>query len=314
MNQPVIFAGTPAFAADHLAALIEEGINVIAVVTQPDRPANRGKKLRASPVKELAIRHQLPVIQPERLSAADIAAYKPWLMVVVAYGQILNKSLLDLPEMGCINVHASVLPRWRGAAPIQRAIEAGDRETGITIIELDEGMDTGRMLCRESIPIASEDTAESLEEKLSLMGCGLLVRTLNNLPACLENAELQDKSKATYARKIKKDDAKIDWSLDSDCIARKVRAFNPDPMSYCFINDIRMRLIEVVSIDNYSSSSAPDPGTILGLDRKGLSVQCGKGVLQINILQLPLGKGKPLTAVDLVNSRSEMFRPGMILQ
>ena len=232
----LIFAGTPDFAARHLAALLSSGHEVVAVYTQPDKPAGRGQKLTASPVKELALAHDLPVYQPASLrneaAQAELAALGADLMVVVAYGLILPKAVLDTPRLGCINVHGSLLPRWRGAAPIQRSIWAGDAETGVTIMQMDVGLDTGAMIRKVTCPIASDETSASLYDKLAGLGPQALVDTLDAMAAGDTAAEPQDDALANYAEKLSKEEARIDWSMDAVAIARCIRAFNPWPISW----------------------------------------------------------------------------------
>ena len=227
----LIFAGTPDFAARHLAALLSSGHEVVAVYTQPDKPAGRGQKLTASPVKELALAHDLPVYQPASLrneaAQAELAALGADLMVVVAYGLILPKAVLDTPRLGCINVHGSLLPRWRGAAPIQRSIWAGDAETGVTIMQMDVGLDTGAMIRKVSCPIAFDETSASLYDKLAELGPQALVDTLNAMAAGETAAEAQDDALANYAQKLSKEEARIDWSMEAVAIERCIRAFNP---------------------------------------------------------------------------------------
>ncbi|MEG3026124.1 MAG: methionyl-tRNA formyltransferase, partial [Aeromonas sp.] len=232
----LIFAGTPDFAARHLAALLSSDHEVVAVYTQPDKPAGRGQKLTASPVKELALAHELPVYQPASLRSeeaqAELAALGADLMVVVAYGLILPKVVLDTPRLGCINVHGSLLPRWRGAAPIQRAIWAGDTETGVTIMQMDVGLDTGAMIRKVTCPIASDETSTSLYDKLAELGPQALVDTLNAMAAGEARAQEQDDALANYAQKLSKEEARIDWSMDAAAIERCIRAFNPWPISW----------------------------------------------------------------------------------
>ncbi|MEH6467663.1 MAG: methionyl-tRNA formyltransferase, partial [Porticoccus sp.] len=233
----IVFAGTPEFAAHHLQALLDDDHHkIVAVYTQPDRPAGRGKKLTASPVKVLAQAHGLTVNQPVSLKEAEqqkiLRDLNADIMVVVAYGLLLPKAILDTPHLGCINVHASLLPRWRGAAPIQRAIEAGDKETGVTIMQMDIGLDTGDMLLKAHCPITETDTGGSLHDKLASIGPPALLKTLLELEEGSAVAEKQDDELSNYAPKISKDEALVDWSQSAKIIARKVRAFNPFPVTY----------------------------------------------------------------------------------
>ena len=229
----IIFAGTPDFAAVALAALLESEHNVIAVYTQPDRPAGRGRKLKASPVKQLALEHNLPVLQPTSLKGAEeqqqLADFQPDLMVVAAYGLLLPKVVLETPRYGCLNIHASLLPRWRGAAPIQRAILAGDSESGVTIMQMDEGLDTGGMLYKLTTPIDDGDSAQQLHDRLAELGADALLQTLAKLPGGLE-PEPQDEAQATYAKKLDKQEAAIDWTHSARQITRQINAFNPWPV------------------------------------------------------------------------------------
>lgn len=321
MEKPVLFAGTPEFAADHLQALIHGKVKIAAVITQPDRPAKRGNQMQMSPVKKLALKHHIQVLQPDRLRADDIRNFNASVMVVVAYGQILKADLIKVPEFGCINVHASALPRWRGAAPIQRAIQSGDNETGITLIQIDAGLDTGKILNLEPIPILATDTAASLEAKLSILGQKLLLQVLADLENYIANGEAQNDSLATYARKVSKEEAQVQWSKSAEQIALDVRAFNPDPIAWCYKDDMRIRLWDAVSVNandinggqgqpESSQAQYVQPGEITSLTKRGLEVACGTGSLKITRLQIPLGKGKPLSPQDLINSRAQLFLPG----
>lgn len=306
----IIFAGTPEFAASHLAALLAAGHHVIAVYTQPDRPAGRGKKLQPSPVKKLAASHRIEVYQPHTLKneseQARLAALDADLMIVVAYGLILPQPVLDAPRHGCLNVHASLLPRWRGAAPIQRAIEAGDRETGVTIMQMDAGLDTGDMLATWRCPIEPDMTAASLHDTLAQGAQPLLLDVLADLPRYQGEATRQDEKGATYADKILKAEAEIDWQVEAGTLDRRVRAFNPFPVCFSTLGDERVKIWEATAKD--SQSNQPEPGTILSADRNGICVACGRGQLNIRRLQLP--GGKPLTAEQLLNAKSELFTPG----
>ncbi|MFM4704687.1 methionyl-tRNA formyltransferase [Aeromonas bivalvium] len=305
----LIFAGTPDFAARHLAALLSSGHEVVAVYTQPDKPAGRGQKLTASPVKELALAHNLPVHQPASLrneaAQAELKALGADLMVVVAYGLILPKVVLDTPPLGCINVHGSLLPRWRGAAPIQRAIWAGDAETGVTIMQMDVGLDTGAMIRKAHCPIASDETSASLYDKLAELGPQALVDTVNAMAAGDTAAEPQDDALANYAEKLSKEEARIDWSMDAVAIERCVRAFNPWPISWFEVAGQTIKLWQAQAIDRDHGQSA---GTLLKADRQGIEVATGKGVLRLLTLQPP-GK-KAMAALDLLNSRRDWFVPG----
>ncbi|MNH64370.1 Methionyl-tRNA formyltransferase [compost metagenome] len=305
----LIFAGTPDFAARHLAALLSSDHEVVAVYTQPDKPAGRGQKLTASPVKELALAHDLPVYQPASLrneeAQAELAALGADLMVVVAYGLILPKAVLDTPRLGCLNVHGSLLPRWRGAAPIQRAIWAGDAETGVTIMQMDVGLDTGAMIRKVSCPIASDETSASLYDKLAELGPQALVDTLDAMAAGDTTAEAQDDALANYAQKLSKEEARIDWSMEAVAIERCIRAFNPWPISWFEVADQTIKVWQAEVID---SDHGQPVGTLLKADKQGIDVATGKGVLRLLTLQPP-GK-KAMSVPDLLNSRRDWFEPG----
>lgn len=305
----LIFAGTPDFAARHLAALLSSDHEVVAVYTQPDKPAGRGQKLTASPVKELALAHDLPVYQPASLrneeAQAELAALGADLMVVVAYGLILPKAVLDTPRLGCLNVHGSLLPRWRGAAPIQRAIWAGDAETGVTIMQMDVGLDTGAMIRKVSCPIAFDETSASLYDKLAELGPQALVDTLGAMAAGDTAAEAQDDALANYAQKLSKEEARIDWSMEAVAIERCIRAFNPWPISWFEVAEQTIKVWQAEVIDSDHGQSA---GTLLKADKQGIDVATGKGVLRLLTLQPP-GK-KAMSVPDLLNSRRDWFEPG----
>ncbi|MGL5948749.1 MAG: methionyl-tRNA formyltransferase [Aeromonas sp.] len=313
----LIFAGTPDFAAQHLAALLSAAADaspfeVVAVYTQPDKPAGRGQKLTASPVKSLALAHNLPVYQPATLRAeeaqAELAALGADLMVVVAYGLILPKVVLDTPPLGCINVHGSLLPRWRGAAPIQRAIWAGDSETGVTIMQMDVGLDTGAMIRKVTCPIAADETSASLYDKLAALGPQALVATVTAMAAGETAAEAQDDAQANYAQKLSKEEARLDWTLDAAQLERCIRAFNPWPMSWFTVAE---QTIKVWQAEVLPEASAHAPGTVLRADKHGIDVATGQGVLRLLSLQPP-GK-KAMAVADLLNSRREWFRVGGVL-
>ena len=305
----LIFAGTPDFAARHLAALLSSDHEVVAVYTQPDKPAGRGQKLTASSVKELALTHNLPVYQPASLrkeeAQAELAALGADLMVVVAYGLILPKAVLDTPPLGCINVHGSLLPRWRGAAPIQRAIWAGDDETGVTIMQMDVGLDTGAMIRKVNCPIAADDTSASLYDKLAELGPLALVDTINAMAAGETAADAQDDALANYAEKLSKEEARIDWSMDAVTIERCIRAFNPWPISWFEVAD---QTIKVWQAKVIASEHGQQPGTLLNADKQGIDIATGQGILRLLTLQPP-GK-KAMSVADLLNSRRDWFEPG----
>lgn len=306
----LIFAGTPEFSAIHLKALIESEHQLIAVYTQPDRPAGRGKKLQASPVKKLAQEAGIPVYQPGSLKSeqaqAELAALRADALIVVAYGLILPQPVLDAPRLGCVNVHASLLPRWRGAAPIQRAIEAGDTTTGTTIMQMDAGLDTGDMLATARVDILPDTTAASLHDSLAAAGAPLLIEVLQDLAGHQGRAQPQDNSLATYAHKILKPEAAIDWGRSATELDRAIRAFNPFPVCFSTLGDQRVKVWQARVAGNAPISEPV--GTILNADRNGLLVNCGEGQLMIEQLQLP--GGKPLSVEQLLNGSAELLQPG----
>lgn len=307
----IVFAGTPEFAAQHLQALLDAGRQVIAVYTQPDRPAGRGQKLMPSPVKQLALQHSIPVYQPPTLrdpaAQTELAALRADLMVVVAYGLILPQAVLDLPRLGCINSHASLLPRWRGAAPIQRAIEAGDAESGVTVMQMEAGLDTGPMLLKVSTPIDAEDTGGSLHDRLAALGSDAVVTAVAALEAGTLSGEVQDDSLATYAHKLNKDEARIDWSRPAAELERLVRAFHPWPICHSRLDEAAVKIHAARLATGQGA-----PGQIIGASKDGLQVACGEGSLLLTRLQLP--NGKPLNFSDLYNSRREQFMPGKVFE
>ncbi|MBW8186676.1 methionyl-tRNA formyltransferase [Shewanella nanhaiensis] len=308
----VIFAGTPDFAARHLQALINSEHNVIAVYSRADKPAGRGKKLQASPVKMLALENEIPVYQPISLrdeqAQVELASLNADIMVVVAYGLILPKVVLDTPKLGCINVHGSILPRWRGAAPIQRALWSGDTETGVTIMQMDIGLDTGDMLLKTQLPIEDSDTSASLYEKLAEQGPEALVEALAGLAKGELTAEKQDEALANYAEKLSKEEAELDWNKSAAQLWREIRAFNPWPISHFSHQDASIKVREAHV--SQSKSQAP-AGTIISAGKEGIEIATGDGVLTLLNMQLP-GK-KPLSVADILNSRSEWFTPGTVL-
>ena len=306
----VVFAGTPDFAAIHLANLITSEHQLLAVYTQPDRPAGRGRKLHASPVKQLALRAGLPVYQPVSLKGADeqqtLAALGADVMVVVAYGLILPQPVLDAPRLGCLNVHASLLPRWRGAAPIQRAIEYGDTTSGVTIMQMDAGLDTGQMLAAVSCPIGARTSAGNLHDTLAQLGPPALLAVLDDLPRWQHQAQVQDESQACYAHKILKSEAQLDWSLSAEELDRKIRAFNPFPICHALLGGQRVKLWEATP--QATHATAATPGTILRADSSGIVVSCGEGELQLKVLQLE--GGKALAAGQLLSAHQAQFAVG----
>ena len=303
----IIFAGTPAFAAAHLSALIDSPHDVIAVITQPDKPGKRGKKTVPSAVKQVALANNLPVLQPRKLDVADISGYTVDLLIVVAFGQILTKDILDYPRLGCINVHASLLPRWRGAAPIQRAIQAGDHETGICIMQMNEGLDTGDVLVAAPVAIENNETTATLIDKLTSAGVASLLQTVPKIAASTCVAVPQQDRGATYATKLSKDEANINWCDKVINIDRTIRAFNPEPVALSHLQELRIKVWAAQIVE--SSIDAP-PGEILKLDSLGVHVAASNGEVILQQLQIPLGKGKVLSSKDILNSRSELFRAG----
>ncbi|MDI3424446.1 MULTISPECIES: methionyl-tRNA formyltransferase [unclassified Enterobacter] len=305
----IIFAGTPDFAARHLDALLSSGHNVVGVFTQPDRPAGRGKKLMPGPVKALAEEHGLPVFQPASLRPEEnqqlVADLNADVMVVVAYGLILPKAVLDMPRFGCINVHGSLLPRWRGAAPIQRSLWAGDAETGVTIMKMDVGLDTGDMLYKLSCPITPEDTSATLYDKLAELGPQGLIKTLEQLAEGTAKPEVQDEALVTYAEKLSKDEALLDWTLPAAQLERCIRAFNPWPVSWMVIDDQPVKVWKASVIESHVQAA---PGTIVEANKQGIQVATADGILNLESLQ-PAGK-KAMSVQDLLNSRREWFIPG----
>lgn len=297
----ILFAGTPEFAVPSLRALLGGPHRIVGVYTQPDRPAGRGRKLTPSPVKVLALDHGLEVRQPLSLKGDPeteaLAALAPDLLVVVAYGLLLPARILGIPPLGCINVHASLLPRWRGAAPIQRAIEAGDTESGVTLMGMEVGLDTGPMYLKRSLPIGTDDTAAMLHDRLSELGSEVL---LEALPGIAEGTLIpvpQDPAQATYARKLDKEEASLDWRRPAEVLARQVRAFNPWPVAQTPWCGEVLRLWRAEAIPG--GGSFP-PGQVVATGRAGIEVQCGQGLLLITELQAP-GR-RPLPAWELLNA------------
>ena len=307
----LIFAGTPDFAASHLAALLGQTAHtVVAVYTQPDRPAGRGKKLKPSPVKLLAEQHGLPVIQVPSLKDVDaqdeLRAFDADLMVVVAYGLILPQVVLDTPRLGCINVHASLLPRWRGAAPIQRALEAGDSISGVTIMQMEAGLDTGPMLLKAHCDINAVETGGGLHDRLADIGCKALLDVLDSLDAGTQRAEQQDDALTCYAPKIHKEEARLDWQQSATDLDLKIRAFNPFPVAFTTLGKDRLRVWAAALEATEQHQCAA--GVILRCDERGIWVACGQGALVLSEIQLAGKKRMPAQAV--LNSRAQLFQPG----
>lgn len=335
MSQPlrVIFAGTPEFAKFALQRLLDNqqrlNINIVAVYTQPDRKAGRGQKLTMSPVKQLAMAYDIAVEQPEsfslkhnpddgvsgKVSRETLANYRPDVMIVAAYGLILPLGVLNIPRLGCLNIHASLLPRWRGAAPIQRAILAGDEQTGITIMQMAQGLDTGDMLYKSDCPISDTDTAQSLHDKLAKLGGQAIVDVLSNLSDYQTKAEKQDDSLANYANKITSDEGLINWQHTAMQINRQIRALN----AYAFINGERVKVLECLPIKPNQSTSET-AGKVISVGRKAILVACGgddNGEQQlINLTKLQWAGGKPLTAEQIANGDKikdgDVFTSGVV--
>lgn len=303
----LVFAGTPEFAATALRALIESPHQIVAVYTQPDRPAGRGRKLSPSPVKQVALQHGLPVLQPESLKSPEaldqLRELAADVMVVAAYGLILPPEVLQLPRCGCLNIHASLLPRWRGAAPIQRAILAGDRETGITIMQMDKGLDTGPMLLKLRCPISPEDNAASLHDHLADIGARAIVSALAQLPDL--TAEPQDPTAATYASKLTKQEAVLDWQLSAEELDRRIRAFNPWPVAQTSVAGHTLRIWAAQPLAEPTQAS---PGSVIRCDKRGIDVACGKGILRLTQLQ-PAGS-KPMDVTAFLNGRPDWLSEG----
>jgi methionyl-tRNA formyltransferase len=312
VTQPlrIIFAGTPDFAARHLQALIQSEHKIVGVYSQPDRPAGRGKKLKASEVKELALEHNLPVFQPQSLkndeALAELTSLNADIMIVVAYGLILPKAILEAPRLGCLNVHGSILPRWRGAAPIQRAIWAGDKQTGVTIMQMDEGLDTGDMLHISRCPINTTETSASLYTKLAELGPDALIETINKLANGEITPEPQNDELANYAKKLSKEEANIDWSMSALQIERNIRSFNPWPVCFTQMSEQTVKVYQAQVV-----LQSGNPGQILSSDKNGVVVACGEHALCITQLQ-PQGK-KPMAINDFLNGRGDWVTPGTVL-
>ncbi len=289
----IIFAGTPHFAVAALEKLLARQFEVAVVLTQPDRPAGRGMQLTPSPVKQLALQHGLPVLQPRSLKDAgmqhELAAFAADVMVVAAYGLILPQVVLQLPRYGCLNIHASLLPRWRGAAPIQRAILAGDSETGITVMQMDAGLDTGDMLLKKFCPITALDNAQTLHDKLAVLGAEAIVEALNLLAQSRLTHMPQDTALATYATKLSKEEAQIDWTDNAAQIACAVRAYNPFPVATATLNATPVKIWQASARPNPGGK----PGTVLSSGKDGIIVACGQGTLCLEVLQRPNARAMP---------------------
>ncbi|WP_456377364.1 methionyl-tRNA formyltransferase [Thiolapillus sp.] len=298
----IVFAGTPDFSVPPLQKLLASEHRVVAVYTQPDRPSGRGRKSQPGPVKILALEAGVPVYQPASLKAGDeinaLRALQPDLMVVVAYGLLLPEPVLHTPRLGCVNIHASVLPRWRGAAPIQRAIQAGDTESGISIMRMDKGLDTGPVYLRRRITLAPDETGGSLHDRLSLLGAEALMEALPGIADGSLQPIAQDDAAATYAAKLEKKEAQIDWSRPAVEIERQVRAFNPWPVAFTRYENANLRIWNAHAMNGVTA----EPGTVMSATRSGVDVSTGSGLLRITRLQMP-GK-RAMEARDFINSQN----------
>ena len=306
----IAFAGTPEFALPALDALATSGHSLVGVLTQPDRPAGRGRALRASPVKLRALELGIPVAQPQRLSLeAELAPLRGWqleLLVVVAYGLLLPQAVLRLPRLGCLNIHASLLPRWRGAAPVQRAILAGDSVTGVTIMRLDAGLDTGPILAQRSVDIAADETSAGLLQRLAPIGAGLLLEVVTALAAGAAAERAQPDAGVTHAAKLGKSEARIDWAAPAGQIARLVRACNPRPVAETSMHGEQLRIWEATALPAATpvgiAAANPEPGTVMGMENRRLLVACGAGVLAVERLQCA-GK-RVVSAADFAHAHA----------
>lgn len=304
----IIFAGTPDFAASHLQALVDSGFDVVAVYTQPDRPAGRGRKLQASPVKQIALENEIPVYQPislrDEAAQAELTALNADLMIVVAYGLILPQVVLDTPKLGCVNVHASILPRWRGAAPIHRALLAGDKETGVTLMQMEAGLDTGPMLAKVFTTIDKTESSGELHDRLAVLGSIMLVEQLPKLLAGELKPEVQDDALANYANKLEKAEGEIDWNQPAEEIARQVRGLSPWPVAYTSLDEKNVRIWKAEA-----QADTGQAGVLIKADKQGVLIGCGEGSLMIKTIQLP--GGRATEAAALLNSNNHPFVEGM---
>lgn len=310
----IVFMGTPQFAVSCLEALLESECNIVAVVTQPDRPQGRKKVLTPSPVKQAALKHHLPVLQPERMrnkeAVEELASFHPDLIVTAAYGQILPKSLLEIPELGCVNVHGSLLPAYRGGAPVQRSIINGESKTGITLMYMAEGLDTGDMIAVEEVEITDEDTSGTLFEKMGEAGAALLKRELPRLLEARVEAQPQDESLATYAPNLKREDERIDWTRSPRDIFNQVRGLSPFSGGYTLWNDEVFKVWEVERPEDNEPEAGAAPGTVLDMNHKAIVVACGNGAVRLTKVQ-PAGK-KAMPVSEFV--RGTAMQVGTVLE
>ena len=297
----IVFAGTPDFSVPVLQALLDSRHSLAGVYSQPDRPAGRGRKLTPGPVKQLALQHAVPVFQPDSLKHAEaqreLAELKPDLMVVVAYGLILPQAVLDLPGLGCVNLYVFLLPRWRGAAPVQRAILAGDHETGVCLMQMEAGLDSGPVLAEARTNISSDDTGGTLHDRLSQLAAEILATHLDDLEQGKLEPRVQDEALVTYASKLDKSEAAIDWQQDAACLERQVRAFNPWPVAQTRYADKALRIWEATAIDGSGTA-----GQVVATGKQGIDVACGSGCLRLLEIQMP--GAKRLSAADFLNARN----------
>ncbi|MDH3632775.1 MAG: methionyl-tRNA formyltransferase [Gammaproteobacteria bacterium] len=299
----IIYAGTPEFAVPALESLLRSEHRIVAVYSQPDRPAGRGRKMQQSPVKKFALEHDLPVFQPTSFSEGsaldDLRALNADLMVVAAYGLLLPPVVLETPRLGCINIHASLLPRWRGASPIQQAILAGDESSGVTLMKMDQGLDTGAMIASRSVAIDPSWNASDLHDSLATLGAELLLESLDNTEQALQQAQDQDDSLATYAPRLTKQQAEVDWNKPAQELLREIRAFNPWPVSYTFLDNENLRLWSAGINADFEPGT---PGYVVAHDADGIYISCGQGVLQLTELQFS-GRNK-CSAAQALNARN----------
>lgn len=322
-NQPlkIIFAGTPDFAAVALKALLQTEHQIVAVYSQPDRPSGRGKKIVFGPVKQLAVENNIPVEQLNNFKQTEsiehLKNYQADLMIVVAYGLLLPLSILETPRYGCVNIHGSLLPRWRGAAPIQRAIEQGDKETGITIMQMDQGLDTGNMLLKLSCLIDADETSGSLHDKLADLGGKAITQYLKNFKPenyTKEQGEKQSEEKTCYAEKLSKKEAEIDWFSTTDAIERKIRAFNPWPVCFTYLGDKRLRIWQVKIIQEQKQTLASkEPGSIINFSSEGIQVVCGDQKILL-LSRLQPDNAKAMDAGELINGHQSWFENNPVLK